>query len=246
MTGVKPQVSLLNGSFKMQEDGFVKRVFLVIILFLAVIGMSPSSLQAGDPAKIVPKEVMRAGTNGLKLWWKAIPPQDIEKYGFERQTKFEDLSLGQPYCVMTINPQQLAAASNQQDIRSILTATNMWLFPVLQRGKPGALLTVDLMGKEWKAVGIGSAGIAGELDMMEHTWTDEEGFGKIFVRVFQATCDILLIVKGDSVNVVPFESARVALNLEKTREGVSDIYAVSEVIPMLARVVDNNLRRNKR
>jgi hypothetical protein len=189
----------------------------------------------------VPEGVWKAANEGLRPFLNAIPPLNREIYGFPAGGDLEQITLEQPYRVMTIHPKTLYAFNRSDDIRTMLTATQMWLFPVVQRGRTRAILTIDQMNGEWRAVSIGCAKIADELRRIEQAWPNDLGFNRCLVRIFQATSDVMLVVKDDVVDIMPFESARTSLRLEELGKGVAELYTVPEIIHRLIPVVQENI-----
>ena len=191
----------------------------------------------------VPDKVWEAAYNGLTPFLKSIPVQDLVHYGFPAGTGFEDISLGKPYRVHTILPEKLLHYSTNQDIRSLVTTTAMWFFPVLQKGEPRTILTVDLMDGEWQAVAIGSSGLMEQLYNMEQRWSDRNNYKRILVRVFQARSDIMLVSDGDELSIAPFGSAIIALGIEKSDPDAIKLYQVPEIMEKLVPVVQENVNQ---
>ena len=100
----------------------------------------------------------------------------------------------------------------------------MWFFEAVYDGEPCCILTVDDLDGEYRAVAIGSAGIAKELHQLEQEYPGEAGYSKVFVRVFRATSDLVLVSReGENEKVAGLLSARVSLELE---EQVSDAHTL--------------------
>jgi hypothetical protein len=190
----------------------------------------------------VPQEVWDAANEGLGPFLQAIPADNSEVYGFPASGNLEQATLAQPYRVMTILPEALFGLTATDDIRSAVTATDMWLFPIVQGNQPRAILTVDNMNGEWRAVSIGSAAIARELNQIGQSWPDGR-FERSLIRVFQATSDVMLVIENDVVDVVPFESATKSLRLEELGRGASQRYTVSEIVTRLVPAVQQNINQ---
>jgi len=211
----------------------------------------PSIVYTGSPQSLtrfgfipeVPDAVTTAAQDGLHPFWEGIPGGDMERYGFPPGSDFENVSLGQPYRVMTISPETLFAYKAGDDIRSMLRATTMWFFPILHKGTPGAILTVDIMDDQWKAVAIGNAGLAAQLHELEQAWPENGGYEKVLVRIFQATSDIMIVINRGAVEVVPLESARISLDLFAPDRMAFDSWRADEIVYRLIPVVRANINQ---
>jgi hypothetical protein len=192
----------------------------------------------------LPDDVRKAAETGVYTYLESIPARDLQHYSFPPGSGFHGITLGAPYRVMTIHPQSLFNASGDEDIRTLLKPTGMWFFPILQDGEPRAILTVGLLDGQWQAVAVGRSGLAEQLHQMEERWSDDKGFVRILVRIFQATSDVLIIVTDDVVQTVPFESARISLELDDIQKGAMEPYSTADIIQRLIVSVRDNLIRN--
>jgi hypothetical protein len=208
----------------------------------------PSTESAQDLTRFgfiseVPDSVNSAAQIGLRPFWESILSTDSKRYGFPPGSDFKSISLGQPYRVMTILPEELFAYRTGEDIRTKLRETTMWFFPVFYEGIPKIILTVDLVGGRWKAVAIGGAGLAAQLHELEQAWPENDSRRNILVRIFQATSDIVIVADRDAVVVVPLESARISLELYAPDKTAFDSWQVDEIIQRLIPVVRTNINR---
>jgi hypothetical protein len=194
----------------------------------------------------VPPSVQQAAEDGLDPFLEAISDELMGFYGFSPEYGLSGVSLGQPYRVFTIHPEALFNSGDIEDIRAIITTTQNWLFPLVQRDRIRAILTIDWMDDKWQAVSIGCPRIAGELSRIERDWPDNSGYTRSLVRIYQAASDIMLVVKDARVRVVPFESAAVSLSLLQPVRGVLDTYSPSEIVQKLIPVVERSLTEYER
>ncbi len=193
----------------------------------------------------VPEEVSKAAEEGLDPFLDAIPLDQMERYGFMQGSGFADVSLGNPYRVMTVDPQVIMNFDINDDIRAKLLPTQLWVFPILQNGEPRAILTVGILENIWQAVAIGHAEFARDLIGLERTWSDEKDYTMTLVRIYQATSDILLLTNNDRIDVLPMESARVCMNLGSVDGGAPELYSASDIIEKLAPLVAKNIEMSQ-
>ena len=112
----------------------------------------------------VPKEVLSAATNGLPVFLAHVPPQEKGLYGFAKEDDPARCHLGTPLLQHTITPASLKKAAPNAAVSSVSSDTTMWFFPVMLGSQTKALLVVDRMDTGWKAVSMGYAELARELE----------------------------------------------------------------------------------
>ncbi|KPJ49841.1 MAG: hypothetical protein AMJ41_02230, partial [candidate division Zixibacteria bacterium DG_27] len=164
----------------------VFQILALLSLYLLVLPKAAISDQAP------PTEVVQAATGGLQPFLRAIPADNLAHYGFSNEAEFAQARLGEPLRVYTIVPDNISNYIPGTDLTSLLTATNLWYFPVLCFGEARTILTVDLVKGEWRAVAIGSSGLAKEVQKLRLRWPSSDGYEHTFVRVFQAQSDFLV------------------------------------------------------
>lgn len=218
---------------KTERTVFALAAFTLFLLILPVSSMS------GETA---PQEVVQAATDGLGSFLKAIPMSDLSHYGFSPNEDLTQATLGKPFRVYTISPDKILSYETQMELSSIVSPTSLWFFPVLCRGEVRTILTVDRMGEKWQAVAIGSSGLAGQLKSVKDKWPESEGYEHKFVRIYQAMSDLVILSKEGAFEVIPLESARIALNLGKVGEGVYEVHSTSDIIRKLIPVVRQNIQ----
>jgi hypothetical protein len=173
----------------------------------------------------------------------AIPEQDINKYGFSNIKEMDQATLGNPFRVYTLSPEKIINYQKSHNFSSAISPTTMWFFPVLCNGAAKTLLTVDFMGDEWRAVAIGSSGLAKQLGEVIKKWPESEGYGLKFVRVFQARSDLIALSHEGKVKIKPLNSAEASMQLGK--KGISTherLYDTSEIMQKLSPVVIKNIK----
>lgn len=206
---------------------------------------TPESLCQFGFDQTIPDDIWQAARIGLRPYLEGIPAESSEDYGFPKGAGVDDVSIEQPYRVMAIHPQELINFRSGDDIRSKLIETEMWMFPLTQHGEPRAILMVDRLNGLPQVVLFGYAELAAELLMMERLWSDQDGCTRTLIQIPQATSELLLITKGDLVEVQPLESARVSLCLEEFDESAPQLYPVAELVEELIPIVRDNIEHAK-
>ncbi len=199
---------------------------VLLLVLLPGTGMTTQNPDAGQP---IPENILRAAHSGLMPFLRTIPPENYAQYGIPDGINLEDITLGAAHRVYTVDFASLAV-NPVGKLSNMLEPTSMWFFEATHDGVPCCILTVDDLNGEWRAVAIGSAGIAKELHQLEQEYPVEAGYSKVFVRVFRATSDLVLVTReGESEKVAGLVSARISLELEEHVSGVHTLWD-SEVI----------------
>jgi hypothetical protein len=188
------------------------RDFLGSVAFsvlLAIFIVHVTAPCAEEPAAAV-KE---AAAKGLTSLLPAILGDGVEHYNFSDPKELGQATLGEPFRVYTITPETILNYSSGVPIEKIISPTTVWLFPVVAKAEMRTLLTVDQVAGEWKAVAVGSSGLAKQWAEITQERPASEGYEYTFVRVFQATSDFVLVSRLGETEIIPLESARVSLEL---------------------------------
>lgn len=219
-------------------------IFLYILIILTVI-ILVSCKQTDITAKVefindAPKEVQEAAIQGLIPFLHAIPENELALYNFSNKEEFNYASLGKPLRVYTIKPEEIINYEGNKSILEIVSATSVWLFPVVVNNEFRTLLTVDLIDNSWEATAIGSSGLAEQLSYMYKKWPSSEGYKHIFVRVFQATSEFVILLHSGKIEIKPLNSAIISLKLEEGK-----MIDPTDMILKLKRPVFENINSNK-
>lgn len=146
---------------------------------------------------------------------QAIPQAELDHFNFNSAQELEQATLGSPIQLNTIHPDDILEYEAQTPIQDLLITTNIWLFPVIANGKTRCFLTVDKINGNWEATSIGSAQLAEEWSNICDAYPQGSGYGKTFVRIYQATSDLVLLDDPDGGNAfIALRSAGIALGLE--------------------------------
>jgi len=214
---------------------------VVICLMLLMMGnvLYPDAQRINVPEEEL-EEVRRAAEGGLPSFLKTIPIEDLEEYGLSDQRELNQAMVGNPFRIYTVAPESILDYSREMSLEEIISPTSVWLFPVIVKAETRALLTVDVMGGEWRAVAIGRSGLAKQWASVVEFWPSSEGYEHTFVRVFQAKSDFVVLSHPEKTEVTPLESACVSLGLSE-----AETYSLSEVMMKLQKPVQDNLESSQ-
>jgi hypothetical protein len=193
-------------------------IFLVGLVSISVIACNRNELTTSDEWKEeAPVEVEKAARHGLLPFLNAIPENELTHYNFSDKEEFNQASLGRPLRVYTIKPEEIINYKNNKSILEIISPTSIWLFPVIFEGEFRVLLTIDFIDNSWIATTIGSSGLAAQLYTVFNKWPSSKAYKHIFVRVFQATSEFIILLHSGSIEIRPLNSAMISLKLEKEK-----------------------------
>jgi len=214
-------------------------------LFIWLCVIVPFSFSWPVFAAAVPPEVAAAAEEGLSPFLKVIPPPERENYGFAPGDDLEKAALGEPFPLYTITPQTLFNSASGSPVSSLISSAGSWFFPVLVNGEARNILTVDQMAGSWKAVAIGKAALARELQKVREQWPEAKGYEPKLVAVFQATAYFFTVPEKDDYNLTPLtfdgKGFDAGVPLEK---GYAKTVELSRFIDKLKAAVEENILKN--
>ncbi len=218
-----------------------KAKLLMLALIAAGIWCLPGPV-AGENA---PDGVRQAAAAGLAPFLAKLTPELAEDLGFTPAEPPEKAGLGEPYQLHTITPASLAQHQPGMAVKSLLTPTAMWYFPVRVAGQGKGILVVDKLNDQWQAVSLGYAGLARELDAMERQWPAAAGYHPILIAVFQARQYLVTIPEKGAANLTRLkaDTARAsALQPAAAPAGkYKELGAADEVLGQLKPIIQNAL-----
>ena len=150
---------------------------------------------------------MDAARLGLPKFLKAIPPEEMGHYGFADPAEVQVAELGTPFRLFTISRQQILDDDPATPLETLVLPLAVARFPVVVKGQSRALLYVEMTNGPWRAVGIGSSGIAKLWAAAQAVRPTTAGHANLFVRVFQARADFVLSTKDGTLEMIRLSSA---------------------------------------
>lgn len=196
--------------------------------------------------EIAPQEAINAAHNGLDIFLSYIPENELAAYGFANINETKGCLLGTPLKIYTILPDNLGRLNQNDDITSSIQITNLWFFPVYSKDKVKNLLTVDFVNGQWKAVAMGSAELAKDVDSFLKNFSSQNKGAKDFkfLRIYQAKSDFFLIQSENKTKLVPLKSAKHTLKLQAQNKKDYEGIDAWEILPVLKQEVKKNMGLN--
>ncbi len=140
--------------------------FIIFIAIYFITAQTPVTTDA-------PSEVLTAAkTDFINYLTKRIPNNTKEMIGLSADDNLGEAALGTPIQLHYLSAESITYKRGAKSAQSYLSATTMWYFPIILSGKMKLMLYVDKMNGSWKKVGLGSAGLATELDDFCKQWID--------------------------------------------------------------------------
>lgn len=213
-----------------------------ICLFMIVLALPGNSFSETAPA-----EVTRAAEDGLIPFLRAINPGELAHFGLLPAADLGQAHPGDPFRVYTITPDRLFGGDAGTPVNSLISATGMWLFPVIFKDEVRAMLTVELVNGAGQAVSLGKAPLARELVKVRSRWPKSRGYKPKLVVVYQASAYLFTLPqKGDS-NLTPltFAGKGFGRDIKTGLPEYSSPVPLAEVIePLQTAVQDNLIQQN--
>ena len=174
-------------------------ILLIIVFLLSSVAYGQMNIM---------KDVLAAAEKDYVAYLEKIPTDKEPLYGFNSRDEFDRVKLGKPYQLMTLSEEFFSDPTLKN--KDYLVPTGDWRVPLLIGKEYRALLTVSDFNGYWKAVGLGAASLARELEVFEKKHPSKKQYGKI-LRVYQSVCDYMLLSSDDdpaAMNVIPLKSAK--------------------------------------
>lgn len=157
-----------------------------------VLGNRAQAQDQTFPGTAAPPPVRQAATNGLLPFLSRIPAETMESYGFPNGANLDQACLGEPVLLHRIAPAAVLSNTNRPSVRSLVSPTRMWFFPVMLGTETKAMLVVDQVGDRWEAVSLGYATLAREMNQIWNHWPASKAFHPQIIAAFQAKEYLLL------------------------------------------------------
>ncbi len=177
-------------------------------------------------AQDVPPEVKAAAEQGYRSLLDAIPSDALSHFNFTNAGQVKQATLGEGFRVHTIPPESILAYDGKASVHELMVPTSIWFFPVISEGQARTLITVDKVGSGYKAVSIGGSGLALQWAGTRELYSSG-GHERVFVRVYQATADFVVISDGARTRMAPLGAAM----MQSLKDaGGSGLYEPSDII----------------
>ena len=207
------------------------------VAVLAAVAMSaPAAAQSPPP------DVRAAAEQGLGNFLRTSQARSLANPAFGGGApEVTGATVGNGFQIFTV-PSDRLLNTTETDLRVLAVPTSLWEFLVVGADGPRGVLTVDRVNGTWTAVSLGAAGLAEQLTALADAWPAST-YQMRFIRVYQASAELMEITQaGRVIGVVPFVSARVALESSPAFDP-NDVWSPADVVSKLRPIVKRTLGR---
>lgn len=144
-------------------------------------------------------------------------------------------TIGEGYQVHTVSPDRLMAGGRLEDM---VVAQDIWNFFIMVEDQVVGQLSMEKTNGRWQVGRIGSYGIAQSVReaMTQHRSSSDFRF----IRIYQATADLMEVGGSDARQYVPLVSARYSLPLPKETRSMGS----EDIVNVLQNAVSANMMQN--
>jgi hypothetical protein len=185
------------------------RVFPIVIVSL----MAGTGALALPPNEEVPPQALAAAREGLPRFLQALPAQELEHYGFGDPRELSRATLGEPFRLYTLDPQDIFDCARGRLASLPERPTNRWLFPVICDARPRTILAVADLDGAWRAIEIGGLSPAPQMQELARQWPAAQGYRLRYIQVYPGGTQFVQVAKDDMTDFVPLETTARVLGL---------------------------------
>jgi len=187
------------------------------------------------------ENMKKNATESMKAWSTSLTADQYNNLGFKDKAEFDKSELGDPYMLLTIDPNKLVTIEEPGDFERLLTKTGNAVFTVILDGRNKSLLWMYEKDNQWKIARMGSAGIAQNLKVNEdliQKYKEEKQLANTrpsLVRVYQLYLDFFFVKGTEEDFIVPMQTIP-DLNIKG-----NTFYSVKELLPVLQEELKNKM-----
>ncbi len=229
----------MNKKIKWNFKRYVGNLLLVAVLFL---GLNMVILAA----ETLPQEARNAALQGMDNFITSNNLPDIARSsaGFS-SVQASSAILGEGFQVYRVNETELLNSTRSFD--RIADPTDIYRFLVVSENQPMSLVTVGKFNNEWTTIKVGARGIAEKFQQILKTWPATDGFTHRFIRVYNATLDLVEIsVNNQVIGYVPLSPIQSIVGVEDPSFDPSMLYYESDFRIQLRDRVEMVRRNSKK
>lgn len=193
-------------------------------------------------AEEVPMDVFQAAQKGVCNFVNAESSMENSPFGISTKAALDNARLHHGFQVYTVSPVKLLKSTG---LSSHLAPTGLWRFVVVSEGQPVSLITIAQVEGQWKAVSMGGAQLANEVNKVMEKWPAKQGYNHSFIRIYQARADFIEISRnGRSIGFVPLTASRLAFGIDGGFDPAVILHD-SEILSPLKKIVIEKMNNDK-
>lgn len=150
----------------------------------------------------VPSEVIQTATDDFSQYLKNAVPDNVKTLlGFDVNDNLSKATLGTPFQLYNLSADSIRNYKDNTPIRSIITESLMWYFPVMIDNTVKMVMYVGKKDSVWMRAGLGSAGLAKHLQDITTRWSPTKGYTPILIHQFDIGAYLFSIPQVDNFNL---------------------------------------------
>ena len=150
-----------------------------------------------------PAEAVAAASAGLPRFVSALAREPWMRETVADHAWPAGVSLDDPFPMDRILPDALDGAVVTGRVSAATSATALWYFPLLLEQREVAVLVVDRVADQWRAVSAGYPVLAAELALVRRAWPRAAGYHPRLVHARQAGALFFALPGLNDVNLTP-------------------------------------------
>ena len=190
------------------------------MLAIAVFCFTASAQLTSPP----PAEVIKAAhDNFIPFLTGAVTEETKQLLGFAPDDRLDRAVLGTPLQLFSLGTGAIEQYNGTAPLESLLTGTDLWYFPILLDERIRLILYVGKENGQWMRAGIGSAGLAVNLQEITAHWNSVDGYTPVLVQQPSIGVYLFSIPQIDAYNLTETDAVPVGGNLGKKKAGLSPL-----------------------
>jgi len=191
-------------------------LFLGVLVFMIAFAASLPSFAD----EMESRDMVGAAQEGIRTFLRDVPLPQLQRLGFNSREEADRATLGEGFQIHAIwEFIHLRKDSKLEDLKPLAIPLDSWQFMVLSSGEPKAMLTVDRIDHQWKAVSLGGSNLSRALREVAKKYPPSLGFKGKILRMYKLDADFLEMTRrGEDIGIVTLPSAKRAMGFEKTED----------------------------
>jgi hypothetical protein len=172
-----------------------RSLFTGVIAFLIVPGLFAQDVT--PPAEAV----QAAHEHFIRFLTSAVTQDTKTLVGFGSDDDLTHALVGTPFRIYTLSADSIRNYAGTAPLRSIVTETDMWYFPIIIDSTIKMMMYVGKKDGKWMRAGLGSAGLARHMQEITTQWSPSKGYTPMVVQQYDIGFYLYSIPQVDAYNL---------------------------------------------
>jgi hypothetical protein len=149
-----------------------------------------------------PADVINAAhANFVAFLTSAVSEDTKTLAGFDADDDLTKAVPGTPFRMYYLSADSILSYNGNAPVESIVNESDMWYFPIIIDGKIKLMLYVGNKNGRWMRAGLGSAGLARQIQEITRQWPLKDGFTPLIVHQQDVGVYFFSIPQIDNANL---------------------------------------------